>query len=49
MASASASAVNGSGPSSGEPSVLERFYESQRHVPRLSVPDEARIIVDLGR
>ena len=33
----------------GGPSVMQRFHESQRQVARLSVPEEARLIVELGR
>lgn len=32
-----------------ESSVLQRFHEQQKNVARLSIPNEARLIVDLGR
>lgn len=32
-----------------EPSVLQDFHEQQKHVARLSIPEEARLIIDLGR
>lgn len=33
----------------GGPSLMQTFHESQRQVARLSVPEEARLIVELGR
>lgn len=32
-----------------ESSALQRFHENQKSVTRLSIPDEARLIIDLGR
>lgn len=33
----------------GGPSLMQTFHDSQRQVARLSVPEEARLIVELGR